>query len=184
MNRSRIIVVVLAFIAAIGLGLGVANLFGSNRTGNATVFTAPTAAAAVAATAPPAPTGDLSAASTAPASTAAARATTAPTAASAATAATVKPTTAATAKPNVAATSAPDATTSATNAPDATTSATSAPDAPAIAYTEYAVKRGDSIKLLARRYGVTVNEILLLNPDLPNPDSLTVGDIIRIPQKS
>jgi LysM repeat protein len=44
------------------------------------------------------------------------------------------------------------------------------------------VQRGDSLKLIAQRYGVTVRDIIAVN-QIPNPDSLNVGSVVRIPKK-
>jgi LysM repeat protein len=49
-------------------------------------------------------------------------------------------------------------------------------------YVEYTVQRGDSLKLIAQRYGVTVRDIIAVN-QIPNPDSLNVGSVVRIPKK-
>jgi HlyD family secretion protein len=47
---------------------------------------------------------------------------------------------------------------------------------------EYRVQEGDILKAIAQRYGVTVQEIMAIN-QIENPDSLRVGEILRIPQK-
>ena len=51
---------------------------------------------------------------------------------------------------------------------------------PATALESYEVQPGDSLSGIAARFGVTVEEILALNP-IDNPDSLDVGDILLIP---
>lgn len=45
---------------------------------------------------------------------------------------------------------------------------------------EYTVQRGDILKALATRFGTTPAAIIALNPQI-NPDSLTVGEVLRIP---
>ncbi len=162
-NTMPIIYGVLA-ILAIGLGLFVANLFGnpvsntsapsSNSVASTQVRTStPTTAATAAATQTP-------------------KATSKPTQTpKATTAATTRPTTTA---PTNAVTAAPAATTAAT----AATSTTAQPTA--TAYIEYTIQRGDTLKAIAQRYNVTLQQILAIN-DIPNPDSLTVGKVIKIP---
>jgi nucleoid-associated protein YgaU len=45
---------------------------------------------------------------------------------------------------------------------------------PARQATTYVVQRGDQLRYIAARYGVSVGSILALNA-IPDPDSLTVG---------
>lgn len=45
----------------------------------------------------------------------------------------------------------------------------------------YTVRAGDTLGTIATRHGVTVAEITALNPEL-NPDSLEIGQIIRLPE--
>jgi lysozyme len=45
----------------------------------------------------------------------------------------------------------------------------------------HTVKLGDSIGAIARKYGVTVEAILALNPGLTNPNLIFVGQVIVIP---
>ncbi len=52
-------------------------------------------------------------------------------------------------------------------------------DAP---YVEYVVQRGDTLYGIARRFGVSVDNILAVN-DIRNPASLTVGQTLRIPRR-
>jgi spore germination protein len=47
----------------------------------------------------------------------------------------------------------------------------------------YAVRRGDSLTTIAKRYGVGVEDILLFNP-MDDPDLLVPGQSLRIPQKA
>ena len=44
----------------------------------------------------------------------------------------------------------------------------------------YTVKRGDELKTIAAEYGVSIWSIIDSN-DIPNPDSLTVGQVLTIP---
>ena len=48
------------------------------------------------------------------------------------------------------------------------------------AYRTYVVQRGDSLKQIAARYGVSVASILAIN-NIPNPDSLRIGQVLTIP---
>ena len=52
-------------------------------------------------------------------------------------------------------------------------------DAP---YVAYVVQRGDTLYAIARRFGVSVDDILAVN-DIRNPASLTVGQPLRIPRR-
>lgn len=45
----------------------------------------------------------------------------------------------------------------------------------------YTVQAGDTLGTIALRYGVTVEELLALNPQLANPDALEVGQTINTP---
>lgn len=45
---------------------------------------------------------------------------------------------------------------------------------------EYTVQPGDILGAIAERYSTTVSAIVELNPGI-NPDSLTVGEVLRIP---
>jgi LysM repeat protein len=49
-----------------------------------------------------------------------------------------------------------------------------------VATIEYTVQEGDLLYNLALRYNTTVEEIAALNPRI-NPDSLVIGDLLRIP---
>ena len=57
-----------------------------------------------------------------------------------------------------------------------------APTIAATGYVEYTVQKGDILGRIAQKYDVSVREILAIN-DIANPDSLTVGQVLRIPQK-
>jgi LysM repeat protein len=45
----------------------------------------------------------------------------------------------------------------------------------------YTVQRGDELKQIAAQYGVTIWTIINAN-DIPNPDSLRVGQVLTIPE--
>jgi LysM repeat protein len=49
------------------------------------------------------------------------------------------------------------------------------------AYIEYTVQKGDLLNDIAKKYNVTTKEILAINR-ISNADSLTVGQVIRIPK--
>jgi LysM repeat protein len=49
-------------------------------------------------------------------------------------------------------------------------------------HVDYTVQKGDILKLIAQKYGVTVADILAVN-QIANPDSLNVGSVIHIPKK-
>jgi LysM repeat protein len=49
-------------------------------------------------------------------------------------------------------------------------------------YVDYTVQKGDILKLIAQKYGVTVADILAVN-QIANPDSLNVGSVIHIPKQ-
>src|SRR5262245_53009913 len=93
------------------------------------------------------------------------------------------PTTAATSAPSTVATPSPSNTAAATAVP--TIAPTSLPTTtPTLAgeFVEYTVQRGDELLQLAKKYNVTVKEIMA-NNQIPNPDSLVVGQVLRIPKK-
>jgi LysM repeat protein len=64
----------------------------------------------------------------------------------------------------------------ATPVPTPTAVPTPAPEAPR----SYTVKRGDELKNIAAEYQVSIWSIID-NNDIPNPDSLTVGQVLQIP---
>jgi LysM repeat protein len=74
------------------------------------------------------------------------------------------------------------------NSPTSPASATEAPATieptaiPGSGFVEYTIQRGDILKTIAERHEVTIQDILAVN-EIPNPDSLTVGAVIRIPKK-
>jgi LysM repeat protein len=59
--------------------------------------------------------------------------------------------------------------------------ATVAPTSDTAAFIEYTVQKGDVLKDIARRYNVTTKDILAIN-QIRNADSLTVGQVLRIPK--
>ena len=75
--------------------------------------------------------------------------------------------------PAAATTTAPPAT---TTRPQATRPATTAP-APAAEF--YVIEAGDTLAVIADRFETTVEELLVLNPDI-DPVSLTIGQRIRV----
>ncbi len=92
------------------------------------------------------------------------------------------------AAPTAAPATEPTAEPTAAPATEPTAEPTAAPPAeptaapPAEAFVEYTVQRGDLLLAIATQYGVTVKDILAVN-DIPNPDSLRVGQVLRIPKK-
>ena len=169
MPRSRMIAIYgLLAVFALGAGLLIARLFGTNAalpSGYAT----PVAVASPPATEPPAPTAPS-----------AGQAAATPIVVPSPTAGEAAPATATMAPPT-----APPATEApATEAPAPTAAPpTEAPAPTAVpGYVEYTVQRGDSLKSIAAKFGVTIRDIIAVN-EIPNPDSLTVGSVLRIPKK-
>lgn len=154
----------LVCVAAAALGLLIATLMGTGQGGEPIAFQLPATAtpgaaspepAAGAATGTAPPTGT-------PAPTATARATSAPAATATRAATATAPT--------------PRATAPAGATAAATATATGGP------FTAYTVQPGDTLKAIAELYGVTVQELIAAN-ELPNPDSLTVGTVVRVPRE-
>lgn len=46
----------------------------------------------------------------------------------------------------------------------------------------YKVKQGDTLYMIAKRYGVPLNALIAANPQIPNPDLIYPGQIICIPR--
>ena len=44
----------------------------------------------------------------------------------------------------------------------------------------YTVKKGDTLGTVARKYNMSLNKLLGLNPDIKNPNLIHVGDKIRV----
>lgn len=57
---------------------------------------------------------------------------------------------------------------------------TATPAPTGLGYIEYTVQRGDILKAIATQHDTTIEEILAIN-QIPNPDSLEVASVIRIP---
>jgi LysM repeat protein len=77
----------------------------------------------------------------------------------------------------------PDAGTAAPeSAPPATAKPTKAPATPrpSASFRTYRVKSGDTLSAIANRFDTTVSAIVELN-DLPNRNSLSIGQVLRIP---
>jgi LysM repeat protein len=160
MPRNRIMLIyALLGVFALSAGLLVARFFGSSVTLPSGY--AATSAPAAQATAPPAPT-----------------ATSAPVVANA-------PTATPSSVPDKAPTAAPSAPPTDTppppSAPPTDTPLPPTATAPSD-YVDYTVQKGDILKLIAQKYGVTVADILAVN-QIANPDSLNVGSVIHIPKK-
>ena len=45
----------------------------------------------------------------------------------------------------------------------------------------YMVAKGDTMSRIAKRFGVTIDEIMAANPQIKDPDKITIGDEITIP---
>jgi LysM repeat protein len=73
----------------------------------------------------------------------------------------------------------PTATPRPTAVPPTPTAVASSPPA-AQASRTYIVQRGDQLKQIAASYGVSIWKIIDAN-DIPNPDSLRVGQVLEIP---
>jgi LysM repeat protein len=54
------------------------------------------------------------------------------------------------------------------------------PAPPAAGLLAYSVRKGDLLFDVAQRFGTSVDAIVALNPQI-NPDSLVIGDVLRIP---
>jgi len=59
--------------------------------------------------------------------------------------------------------------------------APSATPVPSPSPTVYTVKAGDLLSRIARKFGVTVEQIVKANPQIKNPDKLAIGDQLVIP---
>jgi LysM repeat protein len=62
---------------------------------------------------------------------------------------------------------------------EATTAATTAPVTSAAEPEFYVIEEGDTLESVADQYGTTVEELLVLNPDV-DPVALTIGQRIRV----
>ncbi len=160
LHRNTLIAICAIFCAvAVGAGLFVANL--SKQSGlitqqAGTIATSPPTSVA---TAEPAPLADLPTIASDPAPTSAPIEVLDP----------VDPTAASQPAP--------------TSAPTTAPAATAAPIGNESAYIEYTVQKGDLLNSIAKKYNVTTKDILAIN-QISNADSLTVGQILRIPKVS
>ena len=66
-------------------------------------------------------------------------------------------------------------------APTSAPAATAEPTGTESAFIEYTVQKGDLLNSIAKKYNVTTKDILAIN-EISNADSLTVGQILRIPK--
>ena len=72
-----------------------------------------------------------------------------------------------------------------TPSPSVTASASTAPTAtPAPSSDTYTVKPGDTLSTIAKRLGVTLDELLAANPQIKDPNKIGLGDQINIPSKT
>ena len=79
------------------------------------------------------------------------------------------------------ATSRPRPTSAPTSTPTSVPAATATPSDNAATFIEYTVQKGDLLNNIAKKYNVTTKDILAIN-QISNADSLTVGQVIRIPK--
>lgn len=54
---------------------------------------------------------------------------------------------------------------------------------PVSTYYKYKIKKGDTLSRIARNAGLSVSELLKINPSIDNPNRIYAGDEIRIPAK-
>jgi LysM repeat protein len=73
----------------------------------------------------------------------------------------------------------------ATSQPEPTSAptATAEPIGETATYIEYTVQKGDLLNDIAKKHNVTTKDILAIN-EISNADSLTVGQVLRIPKLS
>lgn len=60
-------------------------------------------------------------------------------------------------------------------------SASQAPGSAGPTFLQYAVKSGDYVALIAKRFNLQVWELMLANPQVTNPDHIEVGQLLNIP---
>lgn len=48
-------------------------------------------------------------------------------------------------------------------------------------FQRYTVSQGDSIYRVAQRFGISVNELIVANPHISNPNILFIGDVLCVP---
>ena len=75
--------------------------------------------------------------------------------------------------------STPSAVASASVSPSPTASPTPVPSPTPFVYT---VKANDTLSKIAKRFGITKEQLLAANPKIKNPDKIAIGDQIIIPQ--
>jgi LysM repeat protein len=71
--------------------------------------------------------------------------------------------------------------TSPTSTEGGVSAATAAPTGATATYIEYTVQKGDLLNDIAKKYNVTTKAILAIN-EISNADSLTIGQVLRIPR--
>lgn len=72
-----------------------------------------------------------------------------------------------------------------TPSPSVTASESTAPtQTPAPSADTYTVKPGDTLSTIAKRLGVTLDELLAANPQIKDPNKIGLGDQINIPSKA
>lgn len=57
-------------------------------------------------------------------------------------------------------------------------------EAEAAPASQYAVQAGDTMSSIARQYGIPVNELIALNPNISDPNVIGIGDAINVPQQA
>ena len=45
----------------------------------------------------------------------------------------------------------------------------------------YVIKQKDTLSKVAKRFGITIEELLAANPEIKNPDKISIGQQIIIP---
>lgn len=48
---------------------------------------------------------------------------------------------------------------------------------------DYTIKKGDTLSAIAKKYGISLQELLKANPQIKNPNLIKVGQVIKIPGK-
>ena len=48
----------------------------------------------------------------------------------------------------------------------------------------YKVKAGDNLSKVAKRFGISLAQLLKANPQIKNPDKIKVGQLINLPDTS